>query len=356
MSVTPKKKFSIFYSWQSDLPDKTNAHLIRGVLGEVATAMTDDDDLQIKALNDEATRDVPGSPDIVDTIFEKIRHADAFVCDISKVHEFIDPRGEVRKFCNPNVAIELGYAIRELGWKRIILVFNEAYGKLPHDLPFDTHGNRASKYNCGLELDGEKKLAQKTIADITNSKGLLKTNLTAALRLIAIENPKRPRELEEKSPEEIRRERDVEQLKHLFYWLNLDVLNHFIERLYHSCLTDVGADFFEYFSLVVKSPKFHINDSELRLKVEVFFRAWEESFCESHSMDARPNGKEAYFLLAAGDIPRYPEQMREMRRTREKAAPLRAALDSLLGYVRENYLEINPNKCGHEALDQYNKD
>jgi hypothetical protein len=55
-------------------------------------------------------------------------------------------------------------------------------------------------------------------------------------------------------------------------------------------------------------------------------------------MDLRPNGNEAYFILAAGDIPRYPEQMAEMRRTREKAAPLRAALDSLLGYVRANYL------------------
>jgi hypothetical protein len=356
MNGTPKKTFRIFYSWQSDLPDQVNAHLIRGVLGEVATAMTGDAELQMKTISDEATRDVPGSPDIVDTIFEKIRLSDAFVCDISKVHEFVDSNDETRKFCNPNVAIELGYAVRELGWKRIILVFNEAYGKLPNDLPFDTHGNRASKYNCGLELDSDKKITQNTISAIANAKGLLKTNLTEALRLIAVENPKRPRELEEKSPEQIRRERDVEQLKHLFYWLNLDVLNHFIERLCHSCLTVVGTDFFECFSRVVKSPKFHINDPELRLKAETFFRAWEESFCDSHSMDLRPNGNEAYFILAAGDIPRYPEQMAEMRRTREKAAPLRAALDSLLGYVRANFLEIDPTKCGHEAFAEYIKE
>jgi hypothetical protein len=317
--------------------------------------MTGDAELQLKAFPDEATRDVPGSPDIVDTIFEKIRQSDAFVCDLSKVCEFVDSNGGTRKFCNPNVAIELGYAVRELGWKRIILVFNEAFGKLPNDLPFDTHGNRATKYNCGLELDGDKKLTRKTIAAIANAKGLLKTNIAEALRLIAVENPKRPRELEEKSPEKIRRERDVEQLKHLFYWLNLDVLNDFIERLWHSRLTVVGMDFFECFSQVYKNPKFHINDPELRLRVDTFFRAWEESHCCAQSMDLRPDGKEAYFMMP-GDTPRYPKQMEEHRRTREKAAPLRAALESLLGYVRENYLEIDPAKCGREAFAKYIKD
>jgi hypothetical protein len=353
MNAPPKRLFRIFYSWQSDLPDQTNAHLIRGVLGEVATALTGDGDLQVKSSTDEATRDVPGSPDIVDTIFEKIRQADVFVCDISKVHEFIDPNGEVRKFCNPNVAIELGYAIRELGWKRIVLVFNEAFGKLPHDLPFDTHSNRTTKYKCSLELDG-KKLTQKTIADIANAKGLLKTNLAEALRLIAVDNPKRPRELEEKSPEEIRRARDVEQIKQLFHWLNLDILNQFIERLCDSCLTVVGTDFFECFSRVFKSPKFHINDPGLRHELETFHKAWEESFCCAHSMDLRPGGKEAYFMMP-GDIPRYPEQMEEHRLTREKAAPLRNALDSLLANVRTNYLEIDPTKCGIETLAEYIK-
>ena len=351
MSKTKKKSFTIFYSWQSDLPDQVNAQLIRGVLGEAATELTEDDELGAKAVCDEATRDEPGSPKIVDKIFEKILKSDAFVCDLSKVHEATTFDGEIRKFCNPNVAIELGFAVRELGWDRIILVFNKGYGTLPHDLPFDTHGNRAMPYRCVAEFNGSR-LTQKAIGEIANAKGHLKKQLVVGLKLIITKNPKRPRELESNSPDQIRRERDVEQLKHLFYWLNLDVLNHFIERLYHSCLTVVGMDFFECFSRVVKNPKFHINDPKLRSRIDTFFRAWEDSHCYAHSMDLRPGGKEAYFMMP-GDIPRYPEQMEEHRRTREKAAPLRAALDALLNYVRVNYLEIDPTKCGQEALEIY---
>ena len=51
-----------------------------------------------------------------------------FVCDLTKVAEVRNEAGETRTHCNSNVAIELGYAVRVLGWNRIIIVFNEAYG------------------------------------------------------------------------------------------------------------------------------------------------------------------------------------------------------------------------------------
>ena len=35
------------------------------------------------------------------------------------------------------------------------------------------------------------------------------------------------------------------------------------------------------------------------------------------------------------------------------AAPLRKALDALLKYIRANYLEIDPNACGYEAMKHY---
>ncbi len=121
-AVGQKQTLRVFYSWQSDLPERANAQLIRSALLETATTLAEDENQSIKLICDEATRDVPGSPDIVDSIFEKIQRADVFVCDISKVHETLTPDGEVRKFCNPNVAIELGYAVRELGWSRVILL------------------------------------------------------------------------------------------------------------------------------------------------------------------------------------------------------------------------------------------
>jgi hypothetical protein len=345
----PKKKpFKIFYSWQSDLPDQVNAQLIRSVLGEVASELTEDDDIEVKAICDEATRDIPGSPKIVDTIFEKILQSDAFVCDLSKVHETTAPDGEVRKFCNPNVAIELGFAIRELGWNRIVLVFNEGYGKLPHDLPFDTHGNRATKYKCVAEFNG-KKLTAKAAADVANAKGHLKKRLVPALRLIVTENPKRPCELEAKSPEATRRERDVEQLQRVFGFIHLKMLDHFIDRLGYCRITEVGLSFCEGLELIVCSNTFHIYDAKLLKLVEEFFLKWQGCFQYLSEMDANPSHTEFYFHMPM-DIAKSKEQADHCWDTGRSAAPLRKALDELLKYVRANYLEINPNTCGYEAM------
>jgi hypothetical protein len=56
-----------------------------------------------------------------------------------------DP-GAKRPCPNPNVGYELGYAVATLGWDRVILLFNEACGEFPKDLPFDFIQNRASPY------------------------------------------------------------------------------------------------------------------------------------------------------------------------------------------------------------------
>jgi hypothetical protein len=300
---------------------------------------------------DEATRDTPGSPKIVDTIFEKILQSDAFVCDLSKIYEAIALDGEARKFCNPNVAIELGFAIRELGWNRIILVFNEAYGKLPHDLPFDTHGNRATKYRCEAAFIG-KKLSTKTTSDITNAKGRLKKQLVSALKLIVTSNPKRPRELEGKSPEVIQRERDVEQLQRVFNFIHLKMLDHFIDRLGYSRITEIGLSFCEGLERIMCSNTFHIYDAKLLKLVREFFLKWQECFRYLSEMDANPSHTEFYFHMPM-DIAKSKEQAEHCRNTGRSATPLRVALDTLLKYVRINYLEIDPNICGYEAMKHY---
>ena len=80
------EKFVVFYSWQSDLPDETNRQLIREGLRDASSKLETEyssDSLQIEI--DEATRGIPGSPNIPLTIFEKIRSADAFVADITTI-------------------------------------------------------------------------------------------------------------------------------------------------------------------------------------------------------------------------------------------------------------------------------
>lgn len=131
----------IFYSWQSDLPNATNRGFIQQALENAAAAITSDDTVAVEPVVDRDTQGVAGSPDIAVTIFEKIAKADIVVADVSFI---LNPR-KGRATPNPNVLIELGYALRALGHERIILVFNRAFGKI-EQLPFDLRMRRSVSY------------------------------------------------------------------------------------------------------------------------------------------------------------------------------------------------------------------
>lgn len=132
---------SVFYSWQSESPGKTNRSLIEKALEASLKAIAADTTIEASPRLDKDTQDVPGAPDIAATIFEKIDRAAVFVCDVSLIN-----RGEgVRPTPNPNVLVELGYAIARLGWNRIVMVLNEATGPV-EDLPFDLQKKRTLVY------------------------------------------------------------------------------------------------------------------------------------------------------------------------------------------------------------------
>ncbi len=61
-------ELTIFYSWQSDLPDNTNRKLIRDALHLIIPELEND---RLKIFIDEATREEAGSPNIPLTIMEK---------------------------------------------------------------------------------------------------------------------------------------------------------------------------------------------------------------------------------------------------------------------------------------------
>lgn len=133
---------TIFYSWQSDLPNSTNRGFIQVALENAAKAIREDDSIQVEPVVDRDTAGVPGSPDIAATIFDKIEKCDAFVCDVSITNTGTGGRPTP----NPNVLIELGYAIKKLGWQRIIMVMNTAFGAVPN-LPFDLRMKRVLPYD-----------------------------------------------------------------------------------------------------------------------------------------------------------------------------------------------------------------
>lgn len=139
-------KRTIFYSWQSDLPSKLNRNIIEDSLKRSLIAIKRDESETLEPVLDRDTSGTPGSPSISDTIFKKISTADVFIADIS----IINSLEKNKKTSNPNVLIELGYAISQLGWDRIILIQNTFFGG-PEELPFDLRGRRVVTYSYGPE-------------------------------------------------------------------------------------------------------------------------------------------------------------------------------------------------------------
>lgn len=133
------KKCTIFYSWQSDI--KGSRNFISDCLNRLGKRMKD----IVLCDIDRDTQGLAGAPDIGDSIYEKIDSADIFVADVTIINQ--DYAG--RKTPNPNVLIELGYAIRALGWDRIILLYNKDFGEI-EELPFDINHRRITSFS----LDG----------------------------------------------------------------------------------------------------------------------------------------------------------------------------------------------------------
>lgn len=130
---------TIFYSWQSDLPNKTNRGFIEDALEKAITQLNKDvavyeaergDGIRL----DKDTKNLPGSPAIVQAIFDKISTARVIVPDVT----FVGKTEDGKPIPNPNVLIEYGWALRELGHSRIISVMNTAYGEPTAEaLPFN---------------------------------------------------------------------------------------------------------------------------------------------------------------------------------------------------------------------------
>lgn len=155
----------IFYSWQSDLPNKTNRGLIQGALEQAARQIQNDESLQVQPVIDRDTLGRPGAPNISEAIFEKITEADIFVADVSIINS--DAPLE-RQTPNPNVLIELGYAIARIGWENIIPVQNLAFG-IPTVLPFDLRHRKITCYR--LKKEEEPKDVRKQLT--SSLKGAL---------------------------------------------------------------------------------------------------------------------------------------------------------------------------------------
>ena len=134
------QNFKIFYSWQSDLPNNRAKSFIRECIDEAVDLAQETE--AIEAVRDEATLGTTGSPNIVTTLFSKIDECDLFIADISLC--YTENKEKKKKSPNPNVLLELGYAVKTLGWDRVVCLCNIDYG---NEYPFDIAQNRITNYS-----------------------------------------------------------------------------------------------------------------------------------------------------------------------------------------------------------------
>ena len=134
----------IFYSWQSDRPDKTNRSFIEDALKKAIQNLGQAEDEFYESPRqeielDKDTKGMAGSPPIVDTIFKKIEECAVFVPDLT----FCGTTEKGRPIPNPNVLIEYGWALAKLGYGKIVGVMNSVYGRpTEQTVPFNIRHTR----------------------------------------------------------------------------------------------------------------------------------------------------------------------------------------------------------------------
>lgn len=153
----------VFYSWQSDIKAKYNRYFQLDCLKAAIKRINQELELKEAIREDHDTKDVTGSPDIASTIFSKIENSDIFIGDIT----FISFSDKSRALSNPNVLIELGYAIHALGSERVINVVNTAFGELEGNMPFDlAHKRWPISYELSEKNFFEKEVVKQKLVEL----------------------------------------------------------------------------------------------------------------------------------------------------------------------------------------------
>lgn len=329
------KDVVIFYSWQTDSPNRTNRQAIRDALR--AASSTLEEALAANSLKlavDEATRDDPGSPNIPQRIIEKIEMSDIFVCDVTTIN--VAASNVKRKSPNPNVVYELGYAVARLGWPRIVMLFNTAFGSVS-DLPFDIDRQRVSPYAFPDSAASSKE-----------AKRGLQNLVTEALRLILEKNP--PKAAHAPNPDQERKRRDLINLRWLLesvHWPTLEA--HMKEA--PQIVRDSTLHFYEAFHGIVRSKSFHLYDAPLLQKIVRVDELWGSSLAFGTHYVAQAGADR---LIFSGRLPLWTrEQERDWKKIVAILSKLEPALDDLLQDIRERYLELNLEESSMTAWKSY---
>jgi hypothetical protein len=332
--LAKRKELVVFYAWQSDSPDETNKTAIRGALKKAADELEKRYD-GLAIVIDDATRGIVGSGNVPDSIRLKIEACDIFVGDVTTINPSAGPGDEDRRCPNPNVAFETGYAAANVGWDRMIIVTNTAFGQMS-DLPFDFDRQRVSQYALTAAPNSKKRKA-------------LAALMSDALGAIIERDPKRPEDLRRINPAQVQRKRDVANIIWAISQVSLARLDSIIDQL----PDHVGryADYaYESFHAVVTSASFHIYDRKLSSAFRRLDEAWSKALSYGQHYFMASSG--VYIFGTPGGILPNPDEGKDYRRIAAEAAKMRKQLDKLLKIIRGDYIEVDLDETDRIARER----
>ena len=177
---------TVFWSWQSDSSPKTNRHFIRDALSKAVDRVSQDlgvEDADRVEL-DHDTKSATGMADISNTILKQVSAATVFVADVTP----IAAADSGKKLPNPNVLVELGYALSDLGFEKIIAILNTGEGHKIEELPFDIRQRRILTYCLAEDAtrSERKREGDKLVKDLVDA---IKSNIKNAREARSVETP-----------------------------------------------------------------------------------------------------------------------------------------------------------------------
>lgn len=332
--MADKELINIFYSWQSDSPNETNRIAIRSILH----SLVGDFESPTLSINiDEATSNTTGSVNIPASIFEKISISDIFVCDVTTINT--DCECVKRKTANPNVLIELGFAISEIGWERIILLFNKEYGTFPDDLPFDIDRHRTIDFKIS------------SIGD-NNGKGQLKATLFNAIDAIVKAKPFKPYQTSKLTPDDVKKQRDVKNISLLLGQIHINTFDWFVEE-FPAQIVDRIFFFWEGFKGILSSSTFHLYDEQLESLIKDLHRNWGEALNHGERYYSNFDQIKAYKFGSPTPEGWDKKDNEIFKKLMELKPILSKSFKDVLTYIRANYVEIDIEALSEKANDEY---
>ena len=144
-------QYNLFFSWQSE--DKKSRKVLDLALQNAVDALNG---RGIRLEIDHSTLGESGMPSIDQTILRKIDACDIFLADITPVCNYQKTSGNgiqlEREVPNPNVLLELGYAMSALGVGYVIVAAHQG-SWIPENMPFDINHRSIYSFtssNCDL--------------------------------------------------------------------------------------------------------------------------------------------------------------------------------------------------------------